>query len=61
MISSTNEREGYFNYFWRRGEDFQEWGHCFLVFEIGLETVMMLMGVLFSGLMCYNEHAILKT
>jgi len=34
---------------------------AFWFLMIGLETVMMLMGVLFSGLMCYNEHAILKT
>ena len=43
---------GVFQLFWGRGGDFQELGHHFLTFMVGLGTVMVPVGVSFSLLMC---------
>ena len=49
VISSTNEWEGYSNYFGEGVKISRNGPTAFWFLMIGLETVMMLMGVLFSG------------
>jgi len=48
---------GAFQLLWKRGGDFQELCHPqFLMFMVGLGSVMVPVGVSFSLLMCYSEH-----
>ena len=46
---------GVFQLFWGRGGNFGDWATVhFLTFMVGLGTVMVLVGVSFSMLICYN-------